>query len=260
MSYTEEVPMHSYEGDEFISQQSYRACMQGKYGSLVPGFIGATSNLGLSVDLDTAERWKRVAVAGGMLDTFLDDSPDREAAVDLYKQGIGHIRNDYDKPKLPYWADEQLEPMMQLLDNSIRTLPDERKDVLLNAAEIIADISLEKTAITSVSAYIQLLRLEGQLSGLLFSESASDAVYKQPGYDRFATWVFKLMEAGTLVDSAIDINRDRIAGLTFVNPTNMNQARLAVSGLAGLYAVVHGPNLRTTLSARRAVKAHQLHR
>lgn len=246
-------PHANFPGDEAVAHDVYAECMQGRYSPVLAGAVSAAESFGVAVDSESIENWKRVALAGGMLDTFLDESPDQVAAVQLYKAGTAYVRGVGDMPERPEWADPLLEPAVTLLHNAVRVLPEERQTSLLNAADLVADISLAKAASTRARDYKQLLRLEGKLSGILINESASQSVYEDPRYEPFTLWTINLMEAATMADSAVDLKQDHADRLTAVNPSLWNAVSIAMGGIKSARFVFHGPNNRR--AAKSAINA-----
>lgn len=250
-------PLMTFTGDEAVTPEQYKGVMDSDYNylHLVRSIAFAAEGYGLELDHETLERWKRVGAAASYLDTFLDESPDRQEAARLFDQGIRHVLEGAEKPEAPDWAEPQLETSVDLMNNSVAVLPEDRQETLLVAAGLIAEISVAKSRCTDPSEYLDVLSLEGQLSGVLTSESVSDDVYKQPQFDDFALWAMCLGEAGTLADSALDLKRDYEKGLTKVRPTLRNRAKIAVPGLKRAGFALHTrQSFQATLMAHRAGK------
>lgn len=240
------IPYAIFPGDERITPEVYAECMLGRYASLLAYPAAAAGKFGLVTDVETAEIWKRVAVAGGVFDTFLDESPDRKRAANLYQQGINYMRGQAEMPERPDWAEPTLQPTIQLLDNAVATLPEVRRQSLYNVAQIIGEISVAKAKCEDVREYTQLAHLEGKLSGMLVSETVSENMYHQPNFGLFATWAINVMEAGTLADSAFDLKDDYRAGLTSVKPTRRNAWRVGIGAFKNAAYLFHE---RTNFSA-----------
>lgn len=228
-----------------------------------PGFtvgcLAMAEGFGVETDVQTAETWKRTAMAMNILDPFLDDSDDREEANALYQAGLQHVLGEGPQPTLPDWADPLLEPAIQLLDNAVTELPEERKVRLVRCGQRVGEISLEKAAATDVKSYITLLREEGRLTGQLFGESASPAVYDQHTYGSFKVWLQDFMELGTLGDSWNDLADDGEAGLTGVKPSLLSQLRMCGAVAKTFSRIVRHKEARkalvgTVLPLRTSVK------
>lgn len=258
--YEEAVPLASYPSDENISPKVYAQCMDTKYVTMIPGFVRASEAFGISADADTIERWKRMAVACGELDNLLDESRDHQEAEQLFQSGISYLRGDADMPQDPAWTHTKLKPTAELLCNSVAGLPEERRNLLLDAASLIGSISLLKAEVVNARLYCKLLRDEGMLSGLLITESVSEEVYSHDDFDLFSDWTITVMEAGTLADSTIDLRRDYAEGLTRVKPTMFNHLRVAQAAMISAKGLLSAKNLQAALAGQKANKAWRLER
>jgi hypothetical protein len=193
-----------------------------------------------------------MAPAAGQLDNFIDHPPagKREQALGLYHQGLDYVRGKGPEPDLPEWADELLEPSIRLMHNTVLSVPTERRERMLDAAERIGEISAHKAACTSMWRYVSLLREESRLSGDLVTEAASDSVYSQQGYPKFARFFRRTMVAGAFLDSGADLPRDNKDELAGVRPTATNRVLVAANAIPSGSLVV-----ASALPRFRAVKA-----
>lgn len=220
---------HIFPEDEAIAPEEYALCCKEKYVSSVATVVGAAESYGLDIDSETFERWKRISVNANLLDVFLDESSDRDYALDLYLSGVAYFRGDADYPRAPDFLDPRLETSIKLMYNSVAVMPRERIDSMLDIAGMIGLMSRVKSQCGDINSYIALLKEEGRISGLLVSESVSDYVRSQPDYEYFARWAVSALEFGTLQDSFKDLENDSKTGLTRVEFNVYNSLKLAFS-------------------------------
>lgn len=223
-------PSYIFPGDEDIDQETYRRCITSGYVSSACTLVGAAEGFGLNMDSETFERAKRIGSTAGLLDDFLDDSPDRETSHALYTEGLTRVFMPVDDRKdtpIPEWVDERLLPAVKLLANSVVVLPIERVDALVDSARSIGNAMIAKAECNDLQEYIELLRGEALATSALIYESVSESVRTQEGFEEFTVWCRNAMEFGTLADSSRDLRRDNRAGLTKVGASVMNSMRIA---------------------------------
>lgn len=250
---------NDFPGDEVIAPGVYNQVMDSRYSIFAMGAIGAANSFGIELDNETAERWKRIAPAAGLLDNFIDHPKNisRDNALQLYKQGLDHVRGAAEEPLLPAGTDELLAPAVRLMNNAVAGVPEERKDLMLGAAERIGEISAQKTACTSVREYIRLLREEGGLSAVLMTQAASDEVYNQPGYRDFEIFFFGVMVSGTFADSAKDLHDDISDNLAGIENNLENRYAIGRSVLEYAPAIILPKNFRAIRAALASVKRYK---
>ncbi len=226
------LPAHMFPGDEAIASTVYAQCITSGYISSVSTIGGAARGFGLAIDSETLERWKRVGSAAGLLDDFLDESPDQESAYYLYREGLTQAftepANVTKNLQLPQWASDLLLPSVNLLGNSIAVMPKEHIDVLIESAKQVGDAALAKSRCKDIHDYIRLLKQESFHTSTLIYGSASNDVRQQAGYKPFVRWTQNAIKLGTLYDSARDIWVDKQDGRTDVDATIINSARIAL--------------------------------
>ncbi len=226
------LPAHAFPGDEAIASTVYGQCITSGYISSVSTISGAARGFGLAIDTETLERWKRVGSAAGLLDDFLDESPDQESAYYLYEEGLAQAFTDpvnvATNVQLPQWASDLLLPSVSLLGNSVAVMQPKDTAVLVDSAKQVGDIARRKAQCKDIHDYIRLLKLESFHTSALIHGTASSGVRQQPGYKSFVRWTQNAMELGTLADSARDIWADKDAGRTDVDATIINSARIAL--------------------------------
>lgn len=262
------TPVYTFPGDA-IDPETYRHTIFNGYVSSVATIYGGARGYNLDIDAETFERWKRIGAASGLLDDYLDSSPDTESATRAYTEGLcsifGVASDDFHAPE---WANKSLEPAVRLMSNSVAVMPTESIHSLVNAARFIGDAVLAKSHCTDVDDYIEILKQEAYQSSLLIHGSVSDYVRDQPNFPRFARWCTHAIQLGTLVDCTWDLRTDKKHGITGVAATVPNSIRIArnirppISGmvnrpadrhatLRGLYARSRFSLLPTLLIMRR---------
>jgi hypothetical protein len=245
------APLVAFPKDELVPPEMYLESITNQYTALALMAAGAAEDLGVDLDLETIERWKRIGVCGKLLDDFLDSSPDQTEALALYGQGLAYAQGLAEKPATPAWVDDHLEPMIQLMANAVEPLPQKQQKALFTAARFIGEISLKKTECNNMAEYLELLKAEGKLTAILISESVSEAVHKQPEFLAFATWMGNVVQLGTLLDSCVDLKKDYKNNLTNVKPSVLNMARIAVATTLPASYLFHAHNKAATFASAK---------
>jgi hypothetical protein len=242
--------VHRFPGDEHIRPETYRHVIFGGYVSSIATIFGAARGYGLVVGADTFERWKRIGATAGLVDAFLDDSPDPDQARLLYDQGLRLALDADEDPQAPDWADARLEPAVKLLRNSIATLSAETIGALVESARFVSDAVRQKAHCTEVREYVGILKQEAFHSSRLIHGSVADDVRQQTGFAAFTRWCTKAIELGALVDSTWDLWADNKHGRTRVKATLWNSARIAIHAYRPARALSRPwPNRIATLRA-----------
>lgn len=249
------MPVHHFAGDEAITLETYEQCMTGGYMSTLSFILGGAQTLGLEIDAETLERWKRICSTAYLIDDFVDNAPDTAAACDIYEASMGRAleltnTDILDVSNLPPGADEKLLPAIVLMKNSIATFTDERMMTLKDSAMDITAIARLKINCDTVPAYVSLLAKEAHSTSNLITESASDAVRSQTPYLEFQLWFRRLMQMAILGDSVIDLRDDSKQHVTEVIPTVRNMAKIALHAFAAARTIVHdSPQRRATIGS-----------
>ena len=240
-----EISEHSdfaFPGDEIIENSLYQEVVRSGYVSSVSTISGAARSLGVAPDNETVERWKRIGASAGLLDDFLDDSPDRDTAYSMYMQGVSGAINM--NMTTPDWIDDRLPASLVLLNNSVANLPKRQIDTLRNSALAIGEISRAKKDCSESEHYIDVLRMEAHHTATLVYESASAAMRSRPGFNEFVRWTHSALELGTLYDSARDLSDDYREGRTSTNPNVLNCMRIAMSARFPLISLIRDTQQR----------------
>lgn len=239
-----------FPGDEQIHPETYRRVIFSGYVSSIATIFGAARGYRLVVGAETLERWKRIGAAAGLVDSFLDDSPDPDQARSLYERGLRLALDPGADPQAPAWADARLEPAVKLLRNSIATLSAERIESLVESSRFVSDAGRHKAQCVEVREYVEVLRQEAFHSSRLIHGSVADDVRQQAGFAAFARWCTTAIELGALVDSTWDLWADNRHGRTRVKATLWNSARIAVHAYRPARALSRPwPNRIATLRA-----------
>ncbi|HET8884275.1 MAG TPA: hypothetical protein VFM68_02285 [Candidatus Saccharimonadales bacterium] len=243
--------VHQFAGDELVDSEMYERCMTDGYMSTLSFIKGAAESIGLDIDTETMERWKRVCNAAYLIDDFLDTAPDIETACTQYEAGMeqafqvsGEALLD-EEPPTPD-ADERLPSAILLLKNSVSTLPDNQLTSLKEAATAIGDITRRKTTCDNTADYTYLLKREAFHTSVLIAASTSQTVQQQAQFPDFVQWCQHAMELGTLGDCAIDLKQDNEQQITAVKPSVKNIAKIALQAYKPGRAMIH------TVTQRRA--------
>ena len=246
-------PVYDFPGDQTIDDHTYRSCVTSGYISSVSTLHGAAESFNLDVDPETFERWKRIGSAAGLLDDFLDESPDIERASRIYDLFLDHAFESVDSAVVPDWADDRLVPAVDLLTNSTVVLPEKQTASLLMAAKSIGQIALSKASCTDLKQYLDILRQEASASGKLVYDSASNRVRAHTDFPAFEQWVDSAMWFGTLGDSARDLRADERAGRVSVRATALNSLRIALRARQPMRAMLSpAANRSATIASLRA--------
>lgn len=247
--------VYNFDGDELIDTKTYERCMTDCYMSTLSYVKGAAEATGLDLDSETLERWKRIGNAAYLIDDFLDTAPDIQTACDMYDERMHQafevsseeILND---TTLPHDVDDRLLPAIVLMKNSVGILPPPQLYQLKNAAKMINAITRDKEQCDNSATYIWLLKQEAYHTATLIIEAASPEVMRQRRYSEFAAWCRHAMKLGTLGDSAVDLKDDYEQGITKVNPTFRNIAKIALHAYQPARAMVHTwPQGKATLGS-----------
>jgi len=241
--------VYPFPGDEAISHDVYHRVIYGGYVTTTATLYGAALAVGVPVDAETFERWKRVGAAAGLLDDFLDESPDPAESQRLYDHGLASQIDGPSYVSLPKWGDERLVPAVNLMITSASSLPESKRLGLISAARSIGRISLQKTSAPNLKAYISLLQQEAADSNYLILNSASEHMYHSPRFSVFSDWCKQAILLGTLYDHARDLRTDHRLGRTSVEPSLRNQLKL------GIHALRPFGNLMSSHTTRKASRA-----
>ena len=247
------TPVHDFPGDD-ISPEMYRHIVYNGYISSAATILGGAESYGLTIDTETFERWKRLGAAAGLVDDFLDDSPDMQHASVDYDEGLANAFEENDESlHAPAYADELLEPAVRLLRNSVLVMPRERIEPLIECASIIGSIVIKKTQCSDVDDYAEILKKEASYSSRLIHGTVSENVRSQANFPRFADWCDTAIELGTLVDCTLDLWSDYKQGRTAVRPTPLNGAKLLYRSYPAFKRMIgKRPELLAAYSAIRA--------
>ncbi len=255
--------VYDFDGDASIGATTYRQAMYGGYVSTVTTLCGAADSYGLPVDTETFERWKRMCATAGILDDFIDEAPDMTQAHEAYASGILEIFNidtpASDNRRQFGWLDARLQPAAQLLRNSVRPIPEARRQKLVAAGLAIGKIALAKAACTELSDYAELLREEALCSSRLIHGSTSPSLANHPAVPAFRRWCDNAFELATFVDSARDLPADAKDNTTAVEPTVLHSLALAWRGRPAYRQMIRrAPERRATISALRSRLGYSL--
>lgn len=263
------TPVHTFPGDRHVSKEQYWACVNQGYVSSVPTVAGAARAFGIDVDEETFERWKRTASAASLLDDFLDTSLDMEQAHGLYMQGIDYFRGTTEAPKPPEEVDKRLEPSIILLGNATKVLPEQQQERLYEAAGVVALLALWKaghscpdneTDYSNPRSLVELLKTEATYTSPLITETTTEYVRGQPGFEQFSTWCDNAVELGTIVNHTLDLREDYHYEITQVEPTLANRAIVAKHIGGPALAMMHNSkNLYASVQSVRSNWGYRLH-
>ncbi len=248
-------PVYQFDGDEVVEAESYEQCMANGYMSTLSFVKGGAEALGLDLDNETVERWKRVCNAAYLIDDFLDTAPDIQTACNMYEASMARVFEATNEQllndsSLPPGTDKRLQPAIVLLKNSVGTLSEGRVAQLKNAAATINDIARQKQSCDDPAQYVSFLKREAYYTSILITESASEEVRRQDAYPEFIRWWQHTMALAILGDTAIDLKKDYEQGVTKVAPTVRNIAKIALHGYLPAHAMIHTvPQRRATISS-----------
>jgi hypothetical protein len=219
-------PVYDFPGDDMVDDETYRRAIFDGYVSSVSTAYGAARGCGLEVDAETFERWKRCGSAAGLLDDFLDESPNLQEANELYQFGLNYVTEHQKDAQAPEWLDSRLASAIVLLRNSVSVLPERQQSALVSSARAIGSIAIKKAQCSDINEYIDCLREEGRYTAVLVSESVSENMRHDDAFPAFMNWCENALEFATLVDSARDLWADKAAGRVDVDATARNSLRI----------------------------------
>jgi hypothetical protein len=244
-----QAPVHIFPGDTFEDLNDYPEIIMNGYITSVATLYGAAESLDVHFDTETFERAKRIGAASGLLDDFLDGSPDIDQAVALYNEGLDLALHAPDKAVLPDGIHPYLESSIRLLLNSVETLSAEHETALIRAAQAIGAIALKKSKVSQVDQYITLLDEEAQHTAVLLHGIASRQVRLQPNFGKLQEWGNNAIKLAVFADSSWDLWTDHRRGRTAVPATVANSMRIASNAVGPLRA------LNNSRAVRRATRA-----
>jgi hypothetical protein len=244
-----QAPVHIFPGDTFENLRNYPEIIMNGYITSVATLYGAAEALDVHFDTETFERAKRIGAAAGLLDDFLDESPDLGQAVALYNEGLDLALHTPDKAVLPDGINVYLEPSLRLLLNSAETLDAERETALICAAKAIGAIALQKSKTSDVDQYITLLDEEALHTGVLLHGIVSEQVRSQSNFGKLQEWGDNAIKLAVFADSSWDLWADHRRGRTAVPATVANSLQIAGNAIKPLWG------LHNSCIARRATRA-----
>ncbi|MET0980080.1 MAG: hypothetical protein ABWX90_02390 [Candidatus Saccharimonadales bacterium] len=248
-------PIYHFPGDELVDEETYEQCMTGGYMSTISFGVGAAKSLGLQIDAETLERWKRICSAAYLIDDFVDNAHDTKTACDLYDESMRQVfemtnEQILNKANLPNGASELLPPAILLMKNSVMALSQAQVQQLQESAMGINNITREKLGCDDMMAYITLLKQEAHYTSALISESVSENVYRQPTYPQYELWCRQLMIMAILGDSTIDMRDDSRHDIMKIQPSIANLGKLALHAYgAGRKIIKSKPQRRATYAS-----------
>lgn len=236
--------VYPFDGDEDVSDGAYEECMTDGYMSTLSFVKGGAESIGVHLDAETLERWKRICNAAYLIDDFLDTAPDIETACDMYSENMElafHVTNRQilNTSQTTLEVDNKLTTAIVLMKNSVSTLSDDKLSQLKNAASDINIITRKKLACENTNEYVKLLQQEAYATSILISESASDDVRLQRRYGDFRLWCQNTITLGTLGDCAIDLRQDHQQGIMKVQPSVTAVAKIALQAVHTGRAMIH---------------------
>lgn len=245
-------PVHQFPGDESLDPAQYARAIFSGYMSSTATVYGAAQGYHMEVDTETFERWKRIGAAAGLVDDFLDESPDIAQSAADFEYGLVKTFEGAEVVA-PHGVDSRLVPAVRLLHNSVAVLPEQRQGRLLEAARRIGNIAVEKAQCDTLDDYIALLREEADESSVLIADSVSEAVHAQPAYPLFRSWCKDAISLGIFADSARDLWQDHKQGRVALRASWLGSMALAARVLPFAHDMISPrENRRATLLALRA--------
>ncbi len=223
--------VHAFKDDEAVDAAAYRRVMRSGYISSAATLHGAARSFGIELDTETFERWKRICAAAGLIDDFLDRSPDIVSAMHTYEAVLVAGGQNLEYQPLPEWADERLVPAIRLLMASVERLAEQDLARLTYSALAIGRIAVCKSEESDLTNYRDLLKQEAAHTSNLVASSASASVRLERSFDEFTACCERVFELATLYDHARDLKEDYRQGLTRVRPTIGRRMALGMRAL-----------------------------
>lgn len=218
-----EPRLHTFPGDELMSDDVYVAAMSNTYLRKLPFVTMLMKRFAVLQNNEDKERIKRGLVCMGWLDHMLDEAPDRQASRLAYIKLVDTLTHPEASLDKPTWLRPEVATSVALLRNSLTELPQENKDAVVRKAQRIGEISTKKAAEKDVASYSAILSEEGSLSSDVVIECLGVRSQDTDGYTRLHAFNALAMVAATLLDAAIDLKQDYKDGLTGVMPTLQNR-------------------------------------
>jgi hypothetical protein len=238
------MSVYCFEGDDDIDDLAYTECMADGYMSTLSFVKGAAKSIGVHLDTETLERWKRICNAAYLIDDFLDTAPDIETACDMYAENMElafRTTNEQILQTSERMPDvgSKLATAIVLMKNSVSTLSENQLSLLKEAATNINAVTRLKLTCSNTDEYVALLKREAYDTSILISESASDSVRMQRRYYDFTVWCQNSITLGTLGDSAIDLRQDNLQGIINVRPSCSAVGKIALEAFHSGHAMIH---------------------
>ena len=214
-------------------------------------FTEAAQGFGIPVDENQTQEWTVLLCATHDLDTILDsDLPeaDRGARLD-------DIVSDVLSETSPNIIDGECDPNCAFCQLKVMASDwtDEKKTSLLSIAMHAKEIAIVRRETKRADQLGKLAVFEGRITAGLFSLNSSRNTEKITEYNQ---WLANLLAAGTAFDTSVDLPRDFSSGLTKVEPTIANRAKVLSVGVPPLTLALKAMKpkmVRPLLGAARAV-------
>ena len=245
--------VYQFPGDEETPLETYQSVIFGGYVTTTATLYGAARALELPVDAETFERWKRICATAGLLDDFLDDSPDPAKSQELYDEELDSQLQGASTVSLPEWADRRLVPAINMLAASVLNMPEEQRSKMIMSAQSIGRLAITKTSLDNVEAYAGVLQKEATETGNLIRYSVTDSIYNDPRFDAFASWCEQAITLATLYDHARDLSLDNQRGRTVLEPSLRNKLKIGSHALRPFVSLMlSSPTRRASFGGIRA--------
>lgn len=195
---------------------------------------------GVDVDDTTLNRWRNAMSLLREFDTLVDDD---DISI---QEALGLLKDfDYFKDRYPY------------LDKD--NLPDESREVMVARVAYILALGEGISATKDPSEFYEYRTEEADHSALLLSDSATDYVKDQEGFDtKFIPMMQTLARTANYIDTITDYKQDKLDGKVEVENTRGLYCKLGRGALNGFATatphLLHPRNVKSfaTMSVMRA--------
>jgi hypothetical protein len=170
-----------------------------------PEILAAAARaLGIPVSLQTLKRWMQAWACTGILDRLLDDSEDREAALEVYRKVLRSLGAPTES--LPQWVNPSV---LRAVASLMSSLADTGScEEVVELALTIGQLAPEKRASSRPLAYARLVRRENVLLGELMVACMSPLERKSAALGLFRLWCARYMTAWGQLDALTDLKKD----------------------------------------------------
>lgn len=192
---------------------------------------------------EVVECWRRLSVSMHVIDDRLDNLPTPAFREQFVEGVLGFL----DGGNQDFALDPELDRALSEIRELLGTLDAGRRRSFMTAARSLFTITEKIKQEKDSKRFVELTRLEGQLTTELVIAFIPDTLRSNPRYARLIKALMLFGSSGNALDSALDIGNDYREGQVSIKPTLLNRLKLLRAALIDGAAALATSGIRLTL-------------